>query len=69
MERRSGFTNNLKYVDIIVFAQSGFSSKCCPRAESHVVVVFLDLQDRGGLRLLRLLDRGGFLYLLIINLS
>ena len=27
------------------FAQSGFSSKCCPIAESQVLVVILDLQD------------------------
>ena len=32
------------------FAKSGFSSKCCPIAELHVlvIVVLLDLQDRGG---------------------
>ena len=30
------------------FAQSGFSNKCCPIAESQVLVVILDLQDRGG---------------------
>ena len=48
MERRSGFTNNPKHVAIIAFAQSGFSNKCCPIAESQVLVVILDLEDRGG---------------------
>ena len=52
MERRSGFTNNPKHVAIIVFAQSGFSNKCCPLAESQVLVVILVLQDRGGCSLL-----------------